>query len=220
MGVALSVPVRGPQVQDVTHPVYLRPEVLRIVPVHVGLKRNPLGNFNPMFGEALNLLWVVGQEASGRHTQVIEDSCSDGIVSLVGSVPKNPVGLDGVVPVVLEVVGTELTEKTDPTSLLTQIKKDPSAVFCNPSHRSVELLPTVTTQRPKDITGKALRVNAYQHILPIRDIPTYECQVILVVLAVFVQRERELAVYSGNSSTRQPFDGGNLHIRVHEPRSE
>jgi hypothetical protein len=68
--------------------------------------------------ECVGLLRVIGEEANLTEAQVLEDLDADTILPRVGLVAKRQVGLDGVEPLILKLVGPDLLDEPDPAALL------------------------------------------------------------------------------------------------------
>jgi hypothetical protein len=111
-----------------------------------------------------------------------------------------------VVAFVLKVIGPQLIEETDASPFLTEVQKNPCSLGGNPAHRCIELLSTITAQGPEDIARKTLRMDTNQYVIRTLDISVDESKMILVVVAVLVQRKRKLPVDGRNPGARQPTD--------------
>ena len=81
-----------------------------------------------MIHESVGLLGVVRQEPDLAQAEVLEDLEADAVIPLVGPEAQGEVRLDGVHPLILEVVRPDLLDQADPTPLLGQIDQGPNAV--------------------------------------------------------------------------------------------
>src|SRR5258707_10905050 len=63
---------------------------------------------------------------------------------------------------VLQRVSLQLRRQADATALLMFIDQQPAALLSNGLHGHLQLVPTVTTQRPEHLAREALRMDAHQ----------------------------------------------------------
>ena len=81
------------------------------------------------------------------HTEVGEDLRTGGVLAGIGRQPELKVGVHGVGPVVLQVVGPQLGQQPDPAALVPpQVQHDPPALGGDGRHRRVELGAAVAAQ--------------------------------------------------------------------------
>ena len=120
-----------------------------------------------------------------------EDLRPDAVVAQVDRQAELEVGVDRVHPAVLQLVGAELVEQPDPAALLRQVQQHAAALALDLRQCRLELLAAVAAQRVEDIAGQALRVHADEHVVPPRDSPLDQRDVVLVVHQRAVSRTTE-----------------------------
>jgi hypothetical protein len=130
---------------------------------------------------------VIGQHAHRQDAQILEDEGGRRILTLVGFVPYHQIGIDGVIAHILEVIGPQLVEDTDPASLLAQVDQNPSTFFGDHMHGLMQLRPTVATQRAQDIAGETFGVHTHQHILASGDIADEQDEMFLIIQVARIQ---------------------------------
>ena len=97
-----------------------------------------------------------------RQAQVLEDLQADAVVARVGAVAQGEVGLDGVEPLVLEVVGPDLLDQADAPPLLRQVDQGADPLVADHRQGHVELVAAVAAQRVEQVAGEARRVEPDQ----------------------------------------------------------
>ena len=97
--------------------------------------------------------------------EVDEDLRADAVVAQVGRQPELEVGVDGVEPAVLQLVGAQLVEQPDPAALLGEVEQHAAALALDLRQRRLELLAAVAAQRVEDVAGQALGVHAHEHVV-------------------------------------------------------
>src|SRR5918995_3569310 len=144
----------------VTHPVPLGQQVGQVVVVRVWRERYPLGDLDPVVLEVAHLLGVVGQQPDLTDPEVPEDLGRRAVVPGVGRQSEIQVGVHGVAPALLELVGLQLGHQPDAAALVpAQVDDDATALSHDPVHRLVELRTTVAAAAAEDVAGQALRVH-------------------------------------------------------------
>ena len=97
-----------------------------------------------------------------RQAQVLEDLQADAVVAQVGAVAQGQVGLDGVEPLVLEVVGADLLDQADAAALLGQVDQGADALVADHLQGHVELVAAVAPERVEQVAGEARGVQPDQ----------------------------------------------------------
>ena len=100
-----------------------------------------------------------------RQAEVDEDLRADAVVAQVDRQAELEVGVDGVEPAVLQLVGVELVEQADPAALLGEVEQHAAALALDHRQRRLELLAAVAAQRVEDVAGQALGVHAHEHVV-------------------------------------------------------
>ena len=92
---------------------------------------------------------------------------------MVGLEAQLLVGFDRVEALVLQFVGLELGQEADAASFLLLVDQHASAGLGDHLQRHLELLLAIAAQRPEDVAGQALRVDAHQRRLRVQ-VPHYQ----------------------------------------------
>src|SRR5215212_7066570 len=93
-------------------------QVALVVPVRLHLDGDALGDLQPEAPEAYDLRQVIGEQTDALEVEVFEDLSPHSVVPQVGREAEFLVGLDGVHPLILEVVGLHLVQEPDSPALL------------------------------------------------------------------------------------------------------
>ena len=96
--------------------------------------------------EADELARVVRQQAHGADAEVAEDLRADAVVALVRLEAEPLVRLDGVEPLILQLVRAQLVGEPDAAALLVQIQQHAAPFARDLLHRRVELRAAVAAQ--------------------------------------------------------------------------
>src|SRR6266571_7975718 len=163
--------------QPVPELVPLGREVARVLGSWVRLDRNLLGDLQAEAFDAGDLLRIVRQQTNGRQPQHREDLVADAVVAHVRLEAELEVRLDRIEAVLLQLVGTQLVEQTDPTPLLCHVQEYTAFLGRDAPHRLVELLTAIATERVEDVARETLGVHADEHVLLAVDIAPHERQV-------------------------------------------
>ena len=109
------------------------------------------------------------------------------------------VGVDGVVALLLEVVGPELVGQADAPALVApQVDDDPVPSSAMSRSASWQLGPAVAAQRAEDVAGQALGVDPDEHVALARQVPLHDGQVVLAVDHRLVDVAGEVAELGGD----------------------
>ncbi|BAS94404.1 Os05g0460500 [Oryza sativa Japonica Group] len=91
---------------------------------------------------------------------------ADAVLAGVDGEAELDVGLDGVVAVVLEVVGAELLAEADAAALVAaEVDEDAAAGLVDELHRQVQLVAAVAAGGAEDVAGQALGMDPHQDVL-------------------------------------------------------
>ena len=104
------------------------------------------------------------------------------------------VGVDGVVALLLELVGADLVAESDAATLVAaQVDQDAAALLLDQVERGVQLRAAVAAQRAEHVAGQALGVHADEDVLGAGHVAHDEREVLLVVEHRLVHEGTELA---------------------------
>jgi hypothetical protein len=115
-------------------------------------------------------------------------------------VPEKEISLHGVVPLVLQVVSSQLLRQTDTPAFLAKVEYHSLPLLGDELHGSLKLLTAIAALGAEDVPGKALRVHPDHYLFLVVNIAVDQGEMLLVVHAVLVEHELVLAVLIGNSS--------------------
>ena len=118
--------------------------------------RNALDDPDLVSFEAGDLAGVVGQEADGGNTLVVEDRGGVVVGSPVGREAEVEVGLDSIHPLVLQSVGLDFVLEPDAAALLSHIDQDALALAAEKAQRRVKLLTTIAADRTECVASQSL----------------------------------------------------------------
>ena len=97
------------------------------------LQRHALDDLQAVAVEGDVLARVVGHQAHLAHAEVAQDLGADAVVALVGAEAELLVGLDRVVPLLLQLVGAQLVHQADAAPLLEQVEEHALALLARSS---------------------------------------------------------------------------------------
>ena len=103
-------------------------QVRRIVLVRDCDQRNATNHLDPMGAEPVDLRRVVRHQAYAPDAERPEHFGGDGIVPSVFGKAEQTIGLERVIPALLERISSELICEPDPASLLPEIEKHAGGV--------------------------------------------------------------------------------------------
>src|SRR3954454_9295877 len=79
------------------------------------------GQVIAIVNKCIGFLGVIRQQPYLREAEILEDLQADAVIAQIGSVAECEVGLHGIEPLVLEVVGADLFDQADASPLLGKI---------------------------------------------------------------------------------------------------
>src|SRR3974390_1846997 len=182
-------------VQQVAHPLPLRAQVGDVLGIGRRLQRHALGDVETEPLEAAVLDRVVGHEAHGGHPEVDQHLGADAVLAAVDRQALLQVGVDGVVALLLQLVGPDLVAEADAAALVAaQVDEHAPALALDHVQGGVQLRPAVAAQRAEALSAAALGVEPHQHVLGARPLAHDEGEVLLIVEDGFVDEGAERAV--------------------------
>src|SRR3954453_20248491 len=157
----------------------LRLEVAAILRVRRNLDRHLLDDAEAEPLDSGHLLRVVRQDADRAESEVGENLASDAVLAKIRGEAELEVGLHGVEPGLLQLVGLALVQEADPAPLLRHVEKHSARLLGDPLERELQLLAAVAAKRMEDVAGQAPRVDAHEHVLLAVDVALDESDVVL-----------------------------------------
>ena len=132
--------------------------------------------------------------------------CAHAVITQVGSKAQAHVSLYGIKTLVLQCISTDFVGQANATALLTHVNNSAAAFLFNHLQCGCQLVAAVAAQAAEGITGQALAVHAYEHILFAGNISLDNSNMAKVIQIVFVCNNAEIAVFS-----RQCSLSGTMH---------
>ncbi len=170
------------------------------------LQGHPPDDVEPVTLEPPVLRRVVRHEAHPRHPELHEDLGADTVLATVDGEPELDVRVDGVPPVVLEVVGAQLVGEADAPPLVAAEVDDHSHAFlADPAYRGFELRAAVAAERAEHVAGQALAVHPDEHAVLGVHVSCDECEVLLAIEQRPEAVGGELAVLGRDARLCDPF---------------
>src|SRR5437899_1409680 len=200
---AISVRERRKEMPEL---VALRAQVLPVGVVGRDLDRHALGDVQAVALQPDDLLRVVGEQPEVLHAQIHEDLGADPVVAQIGLEAERCIGLDRVLPLVLELVGAHLVEKPDATPFLAHVNENTAPLGLDDSQRLLELEPAVAPARVEDVADQTLGVDADEHRGVPRHLPHDEGERHATVHARVVGDRDEFAPVRGELGCGDPSD--------------
>ena len=139
--------------------------VMRIRPC---LNRDYFGHIEPHLSERINLCRIVGEQAQGAHSKMLEHRFANFVFASVCCEPQLLVCLNSIGAAVLQRIRLYLIEQTDAAALLAQIKDHTAPETAHFLHRILQLWSTIAAQAKQAITRKAFTMDPAQHRLVAR----------------------------------------------------
>jgi hypothetical protein len=150
-------------VEEMAHLLFLGLHVAQVFLARLDLQGDALADLQAVAGQGDVLGRVVGDQLQLLQPQVAQDLRPDAVVALVGLEAQLDVGLDGVQPRFLQLVGHDLAGQADAAPLLVEQVEEHAALFAaDHLHRPLQLLAAVAAQRAEGVAGQALRMDAHQ----------------------------------------------------------
>lgn len=163
---------------------------------------------------------VVGHQAHVADAQLADDARAHAVVALVGFEAQFEVGVDGVEPLVLQLVGVDLVAESDAASLLIEIDDGAFALFFDHLHRTVQLLAAVAAIRTEDVARDARRVYAHQYGFVLRPLPFCQGRMLHAVRFLAERRNAEFAPLRRQGHRHTLLDNRLLFEAVSDQRSD
>src|SRR5258708_9628323 len=174
--------------------VRFRSQVANVVLVGGDHQRDPFHDLETEGLDPVVLARAVADQADLLHADVREDLRADPIVALVDRKAEGLVCLNGIHPLVLELVGAQLVDQADAPPLLAQVEDHTGALGRDHLHGSVELLLAVAPQAVERVPGQALGVGPQKDRLVRPDLPHHQRPAGPAIDAVLIAPHREQPV--------------------------
>ena len=90
-----------------------------------------------------------------RDAQLAQHGRRNGVAAFIGAESQVPVGIHGVEPGILQLIGAQLVGKADAAALLRQIQQHAAAGLVQSLHRRLQLLAAIAAQAAQQVAGEA-----------------------------------------------------------------
>ena len=179
----------------------------------VGLLRddldgNALHDLQPISVDADDFARVVRHEPDVAKTKIHKDLSAYPVIAQVGFEPQLQVSFDGITPRVLQLIGFDLVQQSDPAALLVEVEQHTAPFLVDHLHRPVELIPAVTTKGTKHIGRQAARVHSHEGRLRVIDVTLDQRDVRAIIHLVLKHHGLKLAEDGGQGSACHSLDEG------------
>src|SRR5271157_2138156 len=154
IGVVLGTPAAGPGGKQMAHLVALGVEIALTFSMGGCNDRHLVdhGQVIAIIDKGVGLLGIVRQQANLGESQVFEDLQANAVVAQVGLIAQRDVGLHGIKPLVLQVVGANLFDKADAPALLRKVDQGPRALGPDHTQGHVKLVAAVAPQGIEEVS--------------------------------------------------------------------
>src|SRR5689334_8697815 len=102
--------------------VFLRPEIADIRGPGRHFDRNAFDHFESVAFNADDLSWIVREQADFSQAEIDEDLRAGAIVAQIRLEPETEIGLHGIDALVLQLIGLDLVDQSDPAAFLIEIE--------------------------------------------------------------------------------------------------
>ena len=147
----------------VTHSLYLGLQIAPIVVANPNQQGNPLHHVDSIRIQLINLVGVVTHQGNTSYSNGLEHLSGDVVGPSISRQAKLEVGIQGVVPLVLQVVGLDLIVQTDTATFLAEIHQGSPPTFGDLPESGVELGAAITAKTAKGVACQAFRVYRVSH---------------------------------------------------------
>jgi len=155
--------------EEMPEPLFLRAQVAHVRGRHGDLKRDSLRDADPVPLELLDFRRVVRHEPHGGDPQDAQHARRALVVPEVRGESEDPVRIDRIEAVVLEVVCGDLVRDPDAPPFLGHVEQHPHGRATDSLHRRVELLAAIAPFGSEDVARHALGVEADEDVPLPRD---------------------------------------------------
>src|SRR5439155_13528567 len=151
-------------VQTMTELLTLRLQVEAVLQIRRYLDRHLLDAGQPVGLGPFHLARIVREQSDGGQAKIGQDLVADAVVTGVGGEAECEVGLDRVHPLLLELVGPQLVQQADASTLLRHVEQHSLLLGPDQRQRLFELLAAVAAKRVEDVAGEAFGMDADEHV--------------------------------------------------------
>lgn len=203
-------------VEEVAEAVFFGSEIIDVVFCGFGPERYLLDDLYAVDFEATYLFGIIGQYAYVSQSEVAEDLCTDSVIAFVGGEAELDICLDGVEPLLLELVCVEFVFESYASSFLAEIDEGAFALLFDHLHSGNELVAALTSLRMEQVAGHTFGVDTDEDWLIVLDCLSFFVEVADAAFAqgqmrfgacyAFVADELKFAVVGGQGDGYDALD--------------
>src|SRR5438309_7887818 len=138
------------------------PQVSKGVRRWRGLARNLDDNLYAGINQRAGFVAIVREKPDSTEAQIVQDRGRQTEIAAISHEPQCMICFNRIQTAVLQLVSLRLRRQADATALLMFVDQQPAALLSNGLHGHLQLVPTVTPQRPEHLAREALRMDAHQ----------------------------------------------------------
>ena len=124
-----------------------------IVAVGSHLKWHVFNHFKTIALKSHTLYRVIGHQAHLGYSQYAQDVSAHAVVTFIGFKAQVDVGINGVIAVLLQLIGFDFVHQADASTFLIHIHEDAFAFFLYHLHGKVQLFAALATHRAEDVAS-------------------------------------------------------------------
>src|SRR6266568_7081944 len=138
------------------------PQVSKGVRRWRGFARNWDDDLDTRINQRAGFVGVIREKPDSTEAQVVQDRGRQAEIAAISHEPQCMICFNRIQTAVLQRVSLQLRRQADATALLMFVDQQPAALLSNGLHGHLQLVPTVTPQRPEHLAREALRMDAHQ----------------------------------------------------------
>src|SRR5436309_13246044 len=138
------------------------PQVSKGVRRWRGFARNLDDDLDAGINQRAGFVAVIRENPDSTEAQVVQDRGRQTEIAAISHDPQYIICFNRIQTAVLQRVSLQLRRQADATALLMCVDQQPADLLSNGLHGQLQLVPTVTPQRPEHLAREALRMDAHQ----------------------------------------------------------
>src|SRR6266496_1155471 len=127
-----------------------------------GFARNLDDDLDAGINQRAGFVAIIREKPDSTEAQVVQDRGRHTEIAAISHEPQCMICFNRIQTAVLQRVSLQLRRQADATALLMFVDQQPAAFLSNGLHGHLQLVPTVTPQRPEHLAREALRMDAHQ----------------------------------------------------------
>src|SRR5438132_2329059 len=138
------------------------PQVSKGVRRWRGFARNLGDDLEAGINQRAGFVAVIREKPDSTEAHVVQDRGRQTEIAAISHEPEGMICFNRIQTAVLQRISLQLRRQADATALLMFVDQQPAALLGNGLHGHLQLVPTVTPQRPEHLAREALRMDAHQ----------------------------------------------------------